>query len=236
MYSVFDNPKIRSWVGPFLIVVPATTLMGLFTGGFLGNSVAGAVIGLGVGLLEGLIAAWASPRESWRTRLANASVLLGGLVAGILFGGGLLGQLWMNQAWIASPPSSFELIQPPIGNGLNVFFILFNSLMEWVLIPAAIFFNWRIPKRRTLVVAAAVIYYGMRVWTYFYFAPEIMTFYEIPSSGPFSPELAARAQRWVSLSWYRVVIDGLVNLLFFLSAFIPGFSSTERFPETEAER
>jgi hypothetical protein len=73
---------------------------------------------------------------------------------GVLFGGGLLAQMWMNQAWIASPPSSFDLIQSPLGDGLIVFFILFNSLMEWVVIPAAIFFNWRIPNRRTLVVAA----------------------------------------------------------------------------------
>ncbi|MDQ3784528.1 MAG: hypothetical protein M3360_06590 [Actinomycetota bacterium] len=235
MYDFLDNLTIRGWVGAFLIVVPITTVMGMFTGGFLGSSVVGAVIGLAVGLLEGLIAVLVSRRESWRTLLANAPVLLAGLVAGVLFGGGLLSQLWMNQAWIASPPSSFELIQPPIGNGLNAFFILFNSLMEWALIPAAIVFNWRIPKRRTLIIAAAVIYYGMRVWTYVYFAPEIMTFYEIPSSGPFSPELAERAQQWVYLSWYRVAIDGLVNLLFFLAAFIPGSSSAEKFPETKDE-
>lgn len=235
MYGVFDNSTVRSWIGAFLIVVPITTVMGIFTGGFLGSSVVGAVIGLAVVLLEGLIAVFVSRKESWRTRLANAPVLLAGLVAGVLFGGGLLSQLWMNQVWIASPPSSFELIQSPIGNGLNAFFILFNSLMEWVLLPAAIFLNWRIPKRRTLIVAAAVIYYGMRVWTYLYFAPEIMTFYEIPSSGPFSPELAERAQQWVYLSWYRVAIDGLVNSLFFLAAFIPSSPSAERFPETEDE-
>jgi hypothetical protein len=236
MYGVLDSSTVRGWIGPFLVVVPATTVMGMFTGGFLGSPVAGAAIGLAVGLLEGLVAAFISRRKSWRTRLADAPVLLAGLVAGVLFGGGLLSQLWMNQVWIASPPSSFELIQPPIGNGLNAFFILFNSLMEWVLIPAAIFFNWRIPKRRTLIVATALIYYGMRVWTYLYFAPEIMTFYEISPSGPFSPELAERAQRWVTLSWYRVAIDGLVNSLFFLAAFIPSYSPAERFPGTKDER
>jgi hypothetical protein len=74
------------------------------------------------------------------------------------------------------------------------------------------------------------------VWTYIYFAPEIMTFYEIPPRGPFSPELAERAQRCVSLSWYMVAIDGLANLLFFLAAFVPGSSSTERFADTEDKR
>ncbi len=236
MHGVLANSTVRSWIGTFLIVVPIAIVMGIFTGGFLGSSVVGAVIGLAVGLLEGLIAVFVWRRESWRTSLANASVLLAGLVAGVLFGGGLLSQMWMNQVWIASPPMSFELIQSPIGDGLNLFFILFNSLMEWILIPAAIFFNWRIPKRRTLVVAAALIYYAMRVWTYLYFAPEIMTFYEISTSGPFSPELAERAQQWVYLSWYRVAIDGLVNSLFFLVAFIPGFSLARRFPEIEDDR
>jgi hypothetical protein len=195
MYGVFDNPMVRSRIGAFLIVVPIMTVMGMFTGGFLGSPVVGALIGLAVGLLEGLVAVFVWRRESWRTSLANAPVLLAGLVAGVLFGGGLLSQLWMNQVWIASPPSSFELIQSPIGDGLNAFFILFNSLLELVLIPAAIFFNWRVPKRRTLIAAAALIYYGMRVWTYLYFAPEIMTFYEMPPNGPFSPELAERAQQ-----------------------------------------
>ena len=51
-----------------------------------------------------------------------------------------------------------------------------NSLMEWLLIPAALFCNWHIPKRRTFIVIAAVAFYAMRVWSYVYFVPNIFEF------------------------------------------------------------
>jgi hypothetical protein len=81
--------------------------------------------------------------------------------------------------------------------------------------------NWHIPKRRTLIVIAAVVYYAMRVWTYVYFVPNIFEFGAIPPEGPFSAEVVERFRIWVNLSWLRFGFDISTNLFFLLSAFVP---------------
>jgi hypothetical protein len=93
--------------------------------------------------------------------------------------------------------------------------------MEWLLTPAALFLNWHIPKRRTLIVIAAVVFYAMRIWTYVYFVPSIFEFATIQPDGPFSAELVERFRLWVNLSWLRLGIDVLTNLLFLLAALVP---------------
>ena len=77
------------------------------------------------------------------------------------------------------------------------------------------------PKRRTLIVIAAVVYYAMRVWTYVYFVPNIFEFGALPPDGPFSAEVVERFRIWVNLSWLRFGFDISTNLLFLLSAFVP---------------
>jgi hypothetical protein len=38
------------------------------------------------------------------------------------------------------------------------FFVIFNSLMEWLALPVALFLNWQDPKRRPLLIAGAVLF------------------------------------------------------------------------------
>ena len=97
-----------------------------------------------------------------------------------------------------------------------------NSLMEWLLIPEALFLNWHIPKRRTLIVIAAAAFYAMRIWSYVYFVPNIFEFGALPPDGPFSAEVVERFRMWVNLNWLRIAIqDVLTYLLFLLAAFVP---------------
>ena len=212
---------------PFLVVVPATTVIGALGATALGSVTAallGAVSGLGWGLLLGFIATRLARRESLRPGLANVSVFLATLCSGMLAGGALL-EMMLLSAGLGTSSTTFTMIHPPFGGSFNLFIITMNSLMEWLLIPVALFLNWHIPKRRKLIVIAAVVYYAMRVWTYFYFVPNIFEFGALPPDGPFSAELVERFRIWVNLSWFRLVIDVLTNLLFLLAAFVPASAS-----------
>ena len=221
------NEERRDRLGPFLIVVPTLTVVGALgfsVLGGIGAALVAAVVGVGWGLLLGYIATRLNRRESWRVNLANVSVFLAVLASGMLSGGGLLDQM-LSSAGLSTPSTSFTIYHPPFGGSLNLFLITFNTLLEWLLIPAALFLNWRIPKRRTLIVIAAVIYYAMRAWTYIYFVPTVFEFEAMSTVAPMSAEDVERFRLWVNLSWIRGVIDISTYILFLLAAFIPAWSN-----------
>ena len=222
------NKERYGQLGPFLVVVPALSVvsgLGFSTlGGFSAALVAG-VIALGWALFLGFIAMRLARRESRRAALANASVFLATLGAGLMAGGALLQQMLVS-AGLGAPSTTFTMIHPPFGGSFSLFIITLNSVMEWLLIPVALFLNWHIPKRTTLIVIAAAVFYAMRVWTYVYFVPNIFEFGVLPPEGPFSAEVVERFRIWVTLSWLRFAIqDVLTYLLFLLAAFVPASAS-----------
>jgi hypothetical protein len=164
-------------------------------------------------------------RESWRAALANVSVFFATLGSGLMVGGALL-EMMLLSAGLGTPSTTFTMIHPPFGGSFNLFIITLNSVMEWLLIPMALFLNWHIPKRTTLIVIAAAVFYAVRVWTYVYFVPNIFEFGALPPEGPFSAEVVERFRIWVTLSWLRFAIqDVLTYLLFLLAAFVPASAS-----------
>jgi hypothetical protein len=123
----------------------------------------------------------------------------------------------------------------PFGGSFSLF-ITMNSLMEWLLMPVALFLNWHIPKRRTFIVIAAVAFYAMRLWSYIYFVPNIFEFGALPPDGPFSAEIVEQFRMWVNLSWLRFAIqDALTYLLLLLAAFVPA-SATGTFRKPTGEK
>jgi hypothetical protein len=173
--------------------------------------------------------------ESRRAALANGSLFLITLAMGLMAGGGLPYQLLLS-AGLSTPSTTFTMIHPPFSDTSNVFIITMNSLMEWLLIPAALFLNWHIPKRRTLIVIAAAAFYAMRVWSYIYFVPNIFEFGALPPDGPFSAEVVERFRMWVNLNWIRIAIQEILTfLLFLLAAFVPA-SATGTFRKLGGER
>jgi hypothetical protein len=232
------NKERFGQLGPLLVVVPALTVVGGLgfstLGGFGAALIAGGV-GLGWGLLLGFIATRLSRRESSRSALANASMFLATLASGVMAGGALLQQMLLS-AGLGTPSTTFTMIHPPFGGSFSLFIITLNSLMEWLLIPVALFLNWHIPKRRTLIVFAAAMFYAMRVWTYIYFVPNIFEFGALPPDGPFSAEVVERFRTWVNLSWLRFALqDALIYLLFLLAAFVPA-SANGRFRKLAGEK
>jgi hypothetical protein len=173
----------------------------------------------------GFIARRVARSESRRAALANASVFLATLGAGLMAGGALLQQMLVS-AGLGAPSTTFTMVHPPFGGSFSLFIITMNSLMEWLLMPMALFCNWHIPKRRTFIVIAAVAFYAMRLWSYIYFVPNIFEFGALPPDGPFSAEIVEQFRMWVNLSWLRFVFqDALTYLLLLLAAFVPASAS-----------
>jgi hypothetical protein len=156
-------------LAPILIVAVATTTMGVFAGSFVGGSVLVATFGLLWGLALAALPARLRRTARWRPPLANGSLLLASLVAGSLFGFGLLDLSLHSRLLATSPQDIATLIQPPLGNVFVVGLIALNTSLEWLLLPALVLLNWHVRKRRTLVVVAAALYYAMRAWSYLYF-------------------------------------------------------------------
>ena len=218
------NEKRFGRLGPFLVVVPALVVVsgvGFSTLGGFGAALIAGVIALGWALFLGFIARRLARSESRRAALANGSVFLATLGAGLMAGGALHQQMLLS-AGLSTPSTTFTIVHPPFGGSFSLFIITMNSLMEWLLMPVALFCNWHIPKRRTLIVIAAVAFYAMRIWSYVYFVPNIFEFGALPPDGPFSAEVVERFRMWVNLNWLRIAIqDVLTYLLFLLAAFVP---------------
>src|SRR5215207_4673783 len=208
-------------LSPVLIVAVATTTMGAFAGTFGGGPVLVAVFGLAWGLALGAIATRVSRPARRRASLANGSLLLASLVAGILFGFGLLDLSLHSRLLATSPQDIGILLQPPLGDVFMVGLIALNSSLEWLLLPVLVLLNWHIPKRRTLVIGAAALYYAMRAWSYLYFVPRIFDWAELPAGQPFSTDQLHQIRLWIGLSWVRGAADGLLFVLLLVAMLVP---------------
>src|SRR5512132_93120 len=134
-------------LAPTLTVAVATTAMGAFAGRFAGDPVLVAAVGLAWGLALGATATRVSRPARQRPRLANGALLAASLVAGILFGFGLLDLSLHSRLLAAQPQDIGILIQPPLGDVFMVGLIGLNTSLEWLLLPALVLLNWHIPKR-----------------------------------------------------------------------------------------
>ena len=77
-------------------------------------------------------------------------------------GGGLYEKLVVIPLWSASPPSSFAVIQPDTGVPLQNFWIPVHIAIS-VFVLLALFFNWKEPKVRRLLLFGLGSYIVMRV-------------------------------------------------------------------------
>lgn len=227
MNTSIDRDRRRA---PILAVAVATTTMGAFAGSFAGGPVLGAAFGLAWGLALGAIATRVSRPARRRPALANGALLAASLVAGILFGFGLL-DLSLHSRLLGEQPQDIGiLIHPPLGDVFMVGLIALNSSLEWLLLPVLVLLNWQVPKRRPLVVVAAALYYAMRVWSYLYFVPHIFDWGELPVGQPFSAEQLDQIRTWVGLSWVRGAVDGLLFVLLLVAMLVPVSGAVARRP------
>jgi len=129
-------------------------------------------------------------------------------------------QVWetalMVPAWTAAPPSSLIFFQKPYGLDFKVFWIVTHGIHELIFI-AALFFNWKIMKRRNLILLVLAGHVAVRVWTLTYFAPTIMEFQQLPYSNTVDVSLQEKAARWANLNYVRVAIFFALNFLLIIA-------------------
>ncbi len=151
-------------------------------------------------------------KEKWAFFVLFITILL----FGVINGGGLYEEIVVGPVWSASPPASFALIQEPEGLSLTSFWIPFHIIANIFLILALVLY-WKEKRPRNLLLVALGLYALIRIATFLYFVPEITEFMNTPSTGPFSAELAARADQWRTLSWIRTIGEIVVNVLLLLA-------------------
>jgi uncharacterized membrane protein len=135
-------------------------------------------------------------------------------------------QVWetalMVPAWTAAPPSSLIFFQKPYGLDFKVFWIVIHGVHEIIFITALVF-NWKIKKRRNLILLVLAGHIAVRVWTLLYFAPTIITFQQLPYSDTVDIALQEKAAHWRNLNYVRVAIFFALNFLL-----IPGLKIKEK--------
>lgn len=112
--------------------------------------------------------------------------------------------------WATSPPDNFKLLLDEKGISLKVFWIVFHSLHEIAFI-LAIIFCWKIDPIRTWLLILFALHFVVRVWTLFYFAPNIIDFQKIAETPSLTKELVNRTSLWQTLNYIRVGIFVVIS-------------------------
>jgi hypothetical protein len=206
---------------PFYLVVPVTAALFALEStalhlGILG-AIGGAVLGFAWSVLLGCSVARIQQNRGWRVNSANATVFVAIIACGLLLGGGVMYGLLMRAAADAPPNVLFAMMQPTIP-----YFIVVNTLMEWLIVPAMLFANWHSAGRRPLLLIASALYITMRVWTYSMYAAQRL---EI-SGRPLSPEDIDWFRKTLSMD-YRGVLNGLTQVFLLWAAFSPVCSAEQ---------
>src|SRR5687767_12261871 len=126
-----------------------------------------------------------------KTILGKWSLILLCYSMAAAIGGGLFEHIVLVPLWVASPPSSFAIIQPGTGVPLQNFWIPVHSAITVFLILSLVL-TWREKKVRRLLLIGLVSYVIMRVWSGVFFIREMLEFQKVPLNSPPTPELSAR--------------------------------------------
>jgi hypothetical protein len=162
---------------PFLLAVPFTTVVtGLFNLSDPLSVPLGLLAGAGWGVALGLALTWIGRKEVVAAWLEDALVVAGITAVAFAACGGLMALLMLAGA-LESPSLTGEtllaLFLPTIP-----YYIVANSALELLIVPGLLYLGWRAGRRRILIVAAAGLYFLLRVWTYLTFVPSRLGFAE----------------------------------------------------------
>jgi hypothetical protein len=191
----------------------------------MGGYTAGGTVGLVVGGLVGAV--WSGilmqvvrfidRTKRFRSALATGSLIAAGALLVFTLGMGTLEYALMAVAFDDNPEWVVGLTHGVIAQQDILVFIIFNSLLEAVVVPVAVLLNWREPARRSLVIAGASIFYAVRIWTYIYFAPAFFGYNAIASTAELFEILRLR----MTLDYGRALLEVAEAILFFWAAVRP---------------
>ena len=135
--------------------------------------------------------------------------LLGALVFGaVAAGGGVYETVLIDRCWPQMP----EFIQPKRG-GINraMFWGPVHILFEVTLL-AALWLTWDASQARLWIIAALIVHFATRVWSFVYFIPLAIKFQDIDTA---SQPPGEKKHQWVTLSRFRVLLG--CTVLFMLA-------------------
>jgi hypothetical protein len=163
-------PKPKTWQ-PFLLAVPFTTAVtGLFNLSEAMPTPLAIAVGAVWGVLLGLVAVAIMRRKPKLGAWIEDGLVFAGVLAFALAGcGGLMAILMLNGA-LESASLTGESLEAMFLPSIP-YYIIVNSFLEILVIPAVVYFGWRAGRRRALIMSAVVLYFAMRVWTYLVFVP-----------------------------------------------------------------
>ena len=199
----------------FLVVVPFSALItGLFNlGEFLPWPIA-ILLGATWGFLIGLVA-----QRIRHPRAEDALIAIG--AAGFAFAGcgGLMAILLLKGA-LNSTSLTGEALEQMFLPSIP-YYIAVNSTLEVLVIPLILYVGWRPGRRRILIVAAAALYFGMRVWTYLAFVPARLGWADSDhSTQALTAAERAQAQTDLMLNDPRWILLLVMFALFLLAALV----------------
>lgn len=201
---------------PFFLAVPFTAIVtGLFNLSEPLSAPLGVLAGATWGVALGLLLMWIGRREAVAAWVEDSLVVAGITAVAFAACGGLMALLMLAGA-LDSPSLTGEtllkLFLPTIP-----FYVVANSVLELLIVPGLLFIGWRAGRRRILIVAAAALYFGLRVWTYLAFVPARLGFANeaqpdvpltVPERQQAYRELMVDDPRWILL----LAIFGLLLL------------------------
>jgi hypothetical protein len=153
-----------------------------------------------------------------KPRLGKWSLILLCFSMAAAIGGGLYEKIVLIPLWSASPPSSFSVIQPGTGIPLQNFWIPVHIAIT-ICVLLALVVNWKEPKVRRLLLIGLASYVVMRVWSGFYFIPEMLAFQKMPLDSAPSAELSTRVASWKFWTVFREPLDVISFLCFLLALY-----------------
>ncbi|MGH8795235.1 MAG: hypothetical protein ACRDXX_21665 [Stackebrandtia sp.] len=180
------NPAVpaasaRQRLLPFVLAVSFTSIVtGLFNLTEVLPTPVALLAGAGWGVGLGLLATWLRGKRVLGDWLEDGFVYLGTVGFAFAGCGGLMAILLLDGA-LESSSLTGETLEATFLPSIP-YYIVVNSLLEILIIPAVLFFAWRPGKRRILIGVAAAMYFLMRVWTYLAFVPARMGWAEAEHS------------------------------------------------------
>ena len=175
--TITAGPATDNRVAPFLLSVPFTaTITGLFNLSDALPVPLAFAVGAGWGIVLGLAATWLTTKPVLSAWIEDSFVFLGTVALAFAACGGVMSLLILNGALDSSSLTGETLEKAFLP--MIPYYIVVNTSLELLIIPGLLFVGWRAGKRRMLIVAAAALYFALRVWSYLAYVPARLSFAE----------------------------------------------------------
>ena len=124
------------------------------------------------------------------------------VLGAIMLGGGIYETLLVDRVW----PNNLAVIQPGRGGiDRKLFWMPAHTLFELALF-LTLWMVWSVTDARWWTIAALVVHFGARAWSFAYFIPGALRFEKLDD---LTEQQRQEARRWTRLSRFRPVLEAV---------------------------